>query len=225
MDFRKSLVLVIAAIIYTFILKFGVTIFPESTSALWAAQMTQILSLLASLTFIIFGIYFIREVIGTKNELLKRILILAFLNPLYIILIKLENIIRISPKLSMWLNDISPGFYAWIMADNYRLLSQIILLLGSIFIFRFFYLLYKNMNRDNVTLVKATHIMVFATALGILIRTAAPLTLILYPDPNQMTSVLWLYQLIGFLVFLMITTASLVFYWRMFNIKEYSEIL
>ena len=105
MNLHKAILYVILGIIYTIVLKTGVSLLPRLTEPMWMAQTTQVLSLLASLSFIIFGVYFIKESIGQKNDRLKTALYLAFLSPIYMILIRIENIIRISPKLSLYLND------------------------------------------------------------------------------------------------------------------------
>jgi hypothetical protein len=225
MNLQKAIIFVLLGIIYTIVLKTGASLFPRLTEPIWMAETTQVFSLLASLSFIFFGVYFIKESIGHKNDRLKTALYLAFLGPVYIILIRIENIIRISPKLSLYLNDFSPNLYNLIIAGDYRIFSQFILWLGAIFIFYFFYLLYRNLDQVNNSLKKATLLMLIGAALNIVIRTAGSFAYILYPDPNQMNTLLQSIHLTGFLSYIFVSIVSLNFFWSLFKTENYNSII
>jgi len=225
MNLRKAIIFILASIIYTIILKISKFLIPDIFSSIYITQTAYVLSLLVGLFSIIFGLCFIKEVIGKNNIQLKSSVYLALFGPAFLMLIHLSDIIRISNKLSLKIYDFSPWLYNLILVNNVKSFSQIVLWLSSIFIFYFFFILYKNLSSKNKELKKANYLVLFGTGLNAVFRSFGFIIYLLFPRSGLIINPPTIIYLIGFLIFLFTSLVSLNFFWKLYRIEDYSEIL
>ncbi len=225
MNLRKAIIFVLASIIYTIILKISGILLPDIFSSIYITQTAYVLSFLVGLFSIIFGLCFIKEVIGKNNIQLKSSVYLALFGPAFLMLIHLSDIIRISNKLSLKIYDFSPWLYNLILVNNWKSFSQIVLWLSSIFIFYFFFILYKNLSSKNKELKKANYLLLFGTGLNAVFRSFGLIIYLLFPNSGLIINPPMIIYLIGFLIFLFTSLVSLNFFWKLYRIEDYSKIL
>jgi hypothetical protein len=225
MDLRRAIIFILASIIYTIILKIGKILTPGIFSSIYITQTAHILSFLVGLFSIIFGLYFIKEVIGKNNIRLKSSVYLALIGPAFLMLIHLSDFIRLSNKLSLKIYDFSPSLYNLILVHNVKPFSQIVLWLSSIFIFYFFFILYNNLSSINKELKKANYLVLFGTALNAVFRSFGLIIYLLFPKSGLIIDPPMIIFLIAFLIFLFTSLVSLNFFLKLYRVEDYSKIL
>jgi hypothetical protein len=225
MDLKKAIIFVLAGVLYTIILKISHFIIPDIFRAIYVTQTVYVISLLVGLSAILFGLYFIKEAIGENKKRLKFSLYLAMVGPACLMVIHLIDLIRVSNRLSLALYDFSPALYHLIVESNWHPFSQIVPWFSSIFIFYFFFILYKNLSNKNNELIKANYLVLFGTALTAVFRSFDLVFYLFFPKPVLMTNPPKIIYLLGFFIFLFTSLVSLNFFLKLYRIKDYSKIL
>lgn len=225
MNLKKSIILVMAGIIYGIIIKlceyFATDIFYNGSFI----QVISILSFFASLSFILFGIYFLKEAVTNDNSRMRLAVYLAMIGPVFLMYLHLAEIIRLTPELSLPLYEMSPSMYNQIIGNPSRNLSQIVMWLSPIFIFNFFYVLYKNLNREYKELVKINYIVLYASAMTVALRTFGHAVYLFFPDSVLRYNPPQILHLIGFLIFLFMSFACMNLLMKLYKVEDYSNII
>jgi hypothetical protein len=225
MNLKKSSILVIVGIIYSLLLKISILLYPGIFSHVFTSQISYFFSILTNIAIILFGFYFIKEVIGQNRIHFKLTVLATMIGPAFFILIHLKDIIRLSPKLSLKLYDFSPYLYNVILTGNSRPSTQLILWLSSIFICYFFYTLHNQLNGNYNVLKKATFLVLISSALNVLHRTFAFITYLFFPNSSLITSTPTVLLLLSFSIFLLLSFTLLIFFWRLYKIKKYTNLI
>jgi hypothetical protein len=222
---KKSIVFLLAGICYTIILKICIIIFPDIFTSIYISQTGNIFSVLVGLSFILFGLYFIKEVVGKNHLKLKVSVYLAISGPLFLMLLHLSNIIRLSDKLSLKLYYLSPFLHDLVIANNFKSLHQIVIFLSALFILNFLYVLYKNLSTENKNLKGRNFLMLIGFALTAALRSFSSVIYFLFPDSPLMYDPPKILYLIGFLIFLFTSLVSISFFLKLYRVMDYSKII
>lgn len=225
MNLKKSTILVIAVIIYSILSKISILLCPGIFSHVFISQIYYFFSILTNIAIIMFGFYFIKEVIGQNRIHFKLTVLATMIGPTFFTFIHIKDIIRLSPKLSLKLYGLSPYLYKVILIANLRLSTQLILWLSSIFICYFFYTLYNKLNENYNDLKKATFLVLICSALNLLNRTFAFITYLFFPDSSLITSTPAVILLLSFSIFLLLSFTLLIFFWRLYKIEKYTNLI
>lgn len=222
MNLKKSSILVIAGIIYSLLLKMSGLLYTNIFSHIFISQTTYFLSILTNIAIILFGFYFIKEVIGQNRTHFKLTVLATMIGPAFFIFIHIKDIIRLSAKLSLKLYDFSPYLYKVFLTGNLRPSTQLILWLSSIFICYFFYTFHKQLNINYNGLKKATFLVLISSALNVLHRTFAFITYLFFPNSSLITNTPTILLLLSFSIFLFLSFTLLIFFWRLYKIEKYT---
>ena len=225
MDIKKAIVFLLAGISYTIFFKICGFIIPDISTSIYIGQTNYIFLLFVGLSFILFGLYFIKEVVGKNHIKLKVSVYLAMSGPAFFMLIHLSNIIRLSNKLSLKVYDLSPFLHNLIIANNFKPLHQIVILLSAIFIFNFFYVLYKNLSTENKDLKTINFILLIGFAFTVMFRSFSVVIYFLFPNSSLMYHPPMIVYLIGFLIFLFTSLVSISFFLKLYRVMDYSKII
>ena len=225
MNLKNASILVIIGIIYTIVIKISQYLFPDIFSYVFITNITHIFSILTSLFLILFGLYFIKEVIGQNKIHFKLTVLAALLGPAYFILLHLRELVRLSSKLSLGLYDFSPNVYNLIVTGTLKPISQIIVWLSSILICYFFFVLNKNLSMQYEDLKKAVFLVLMGTAITVVFRTFGFITYLFYPDYIFKGSPPPIILLLSILIFLFLSVVSLMFFWKLYKIEKYTDLI
>ncbi len=225
MNFRKSVILIMAAIIYTIVLKIGIFLLPELFTFRSIIKIVDILSLFPGVSAILFGLYFIKEVIADNNIRLKISVYLAMVGPTYFMLVHLSKIIRISGEITLKIYNFSPWLYQVILLDTATFLSRIILWLSSIFILYFFYILYCNIRDEYSELKKANYWALVGCGLTMIFRSFGFFVYAFFPSSTLMHDPPKIIYLTGFLIFLFTSLIVLNFCLKLYRVENYTKMI
>ena len=171
MDLKKSIMLIVAGIIYTIILKFSNFLFPDVFNSILIIKIVSLLSFLSGITVLIFGVYFIKDLSGKKYLKMNIAILLAMIGPFYFTVRHFIKIIIVFNDLSLKLYKVSPGLHHTLSSFNMHRSSQLIFVLSSFFIFIFFYVMLKNLNLNVSDLSKTIHLVLVGILLTLVFRT------------------------------------------------------
>jgi hypothetical protein len=225
MNLKKAIIFVCAGIIYTIILKICLFLLPDFFTSDNMIKTTHVLSFLTGLSALVFGWYFIKEVIVNNNIRLKIAVWVAMIGPAFFALRHLLDIIQVFNNLSLSVYDFSPGLYQAIVLNPLNTIHTPVAWLSALFIFYFFYLLYKQMNDKQTDLKKANYLVLMGAGLTIVFRSFAFFTHLFYPGSPLMRDPSWTIYGLGFLIFLFISLAMLNFLLKLYQTKDYTKIL
>ena len=225
MNLKKVIIFIQAGIIYTIILKISRFVMPDHFSSVSMLQVIHVLSFLTGLSALIFGWYFIKEIIGKNNIRLKIAVWVAVIGPAFFALRHLSDIIWIFNSLSLSVYNLSPGLYQFLSSSPLNAFSTPVMWLSALFIFYFFYLLYKNMNDENTALKKANYLVLIGAGLTIIFRSFAFFTYLFFPDSSLIRDPHWTIYGLGFLIFLFISLVIFAFMFKLYQTKDYTKIL
>ena len=224
MNLKKSIILMIAGIIYGIIIKLSEYVAPDIFYNGSFIQIISILSFFASLSFVLFGVYFLKEAVTNNNNRMRLAVYLAMIGPTFLMYLHLAELIRLTPELSLPLYDMSPSLYNQVIGSPPRNLSQIIMWLSPIFIFNFFYVLYKNLNHEYKELIKVNYIVLYTSAMTVALRTFGHAVYLFFPDSVLRYNPPQILHLIGFIIFLFMSFACMNLLMKLYRVDDYSKI-
>ena len=225
MNIKKAIIFLLAAISYTILLKIGVLIFPNIFNSIYLIQIDLVFLVFAGLSLIVFGLYFIKEAIGKNHVKLKTSVYLAMIGPVFFMFKHISDIIRLSDRLSLKLYELSPFLQQFILGYNFKPLYQIVALLSSFFYFYFFYVLYKNLITENQDLKNTNFILLIALGLTLIFEAFSFVIFFIFPNSSLIQDRPKFLIIIGFLIFLFKSLVSISFFWKLYQVKDYSRIL
>jgi hypothetical protein len=123
MDLKKSIMLIVAGIIFTVILKFSNFFFPDVFNSILITKIVSLLSFLSGITVLIFGVYFIKDLSGKKNLKMNIVILLAMIGPFYFTARHFVKIIMVFNDLSLKLYEVSPVLNLFLFSVHFLFLS------------------------------------------------------------------------------------------------------
>lgn len=182
MYLKKATLLAIIGISYTFILRTIGIFFPNIFRDPLIIQISVIISLLASLSIVLFFIAFYKYYIQEKQIRLKKVCILAIIGSFGMVLLQVKNILLVFNKLSTHLYNFSPYLVKLV---NSHSIDPIMPWISSIFTLIFFIIFYKETLKDkkirdqdnNISSIrdnglnKAILFAIIGSSIGTLLRT------------------------------------------------------
>ena len=225
MDLKKSIMLIVAGIIFTVILKFSNFFFPDVFNSILITKIVSLLSFLSGITVLIFGVYFIKDLSGKKNLKMNIVILLAMIGPFYFTARHFVKIIMVFNDLSLKLYEVSPGLHHILSSFNMHSSSQLILVLSSFFIFIFFYMMLKNLNQNITDLSKTIRLVLVGILLTLVFRTFGLFVYLVFPRSDLIPNPPLILHLIGFFIFLFSSLVLLIFFRKLYSIDDYYMIL
>jgi hypothetical protein len=225
MNLKNAINFVCAGIIYTIVLKISLFLIPDLFTSINMIKAIHILSFLTSLTVLLFGWYFIKEIISKNNTKLKIAVWVAMIGPAFFTLRRLFDIIWVFNDLSLMVYKFSPGLYHFISSSPLNAFSPTVVWLSALFIFHFFYLLFKQMNDENAALKKAIFLVLIGAGLTIIFRSFAFFTSLFFADSALIHDPPGIIHGLGFLIFLFTSLVILNFLRGLYQTEDYSKII
>lgn len=172
MNLKKSSLLAIIGISYTFAQRTIGTFLPGLFKTPIVGQTTTLLSLLSTLTIVLFVIYFYKEYVQRDQQKLRNAALLAIIGLSAILLLQVRGLFHVFDRLSISLYNISQSLFRLVISRSIENYQPFIIWVSSIFILYFFFVFYREMLDTNQTTLKnATLFAVLGSALGALIRS------------------------------------------------------
>jgi hypothetical protein len=225
MNLKKAIIFLLATLSYTILLNICIIILPDIFNSISFFRIENIFLFFLGLSFIVFGLYFIKEAVGKNRVKLKTSIYLAMTGPAFFMFINLYYIIKYSDRLALKLYELSPFLHQFILGTNFKPLNIIVELLGAIFLFYFVYVLYKSLNTENKELKKLNYLLVIGYALDAVPRAFSFVISFLFPDSGLISDPPKILFVISFLIFLFKYLVSISFFLKLYRVKDYSRIL
>ena len=225
MNLKKTIVIVFTGIIYMVILKLSKFLFPGAFNSILVIKTVHILSFLSGISVILFGMYFMKEVNGKDNLKLNLAVFLAMIGPIYYTCRHIAGILIKFNGLSLKVYDFSPGLHQAISSFSVSSYSQFIFWLSSIFVFSFFYLLYKNLSTGFDGLSKAIRFVLYGTILTVVFRSFSLFVYLFLPNSILIHNPPMIIHLLGFMIFLFSSLVLLHFLIKLYQIEDNTSIL
>ena len=170
MSLKNTTVLAAMGICYNFALRTMGTFWPDLFKNLQAAQVISILSLLASLTFVLFCISFYKGYLREEQSNLKKATLFATIGTSAVSLLQVKGLFRVFDKLTVRVYDIAPHLVGLIRSRH--AIEPMIPWLASISVLVFFAVLHRETLRyGQMGLKKATLLALVGSSIGLLLRT------------------------------------------------------
>jgi len=198
MNLKKATLLAIIAICYEFALRTVGTAFPFAFRNLTVAQVTNIISFLASLGILLFFIYFYKDYVQKEETGLKNASVFAIIGSGLMSLLLFKGLIPL----------FNPNSFGYLLRPHF--IEPTIPWVSSILILIFFIVFNKlTIQKEEVRLRNATLSGVLGSLIGVLLRT---FTLIFYLFSSEIS---WFFDLpkkmhLVFIIFLPITLVGFV---------------
>jgi len=169
MTLKKVTLWVAIGLVYNFVLRTAGTLLPGQFRNLIIARVTTILSLLATLTMVLFFVYFVKEYIQKEQAKLQRASVLAIVSISAVFLLQIKGLFLVFERSLVHLYDISPYLLRLVQPHS---LEPMVVWASSILILVFFTVFHKEtVLQKRLKLQKATLIAAIGSAIAVLVRT------------------------------------------------------
>ena len=171
MSLSKATLLALIGIYYTFILKTVGTFLPDIFKIFIISQTTQILSIFASVTLVVFFISFYKNYVQNEQTGLKKAVILAIIGTSATSLLYLSNLLLHFNRILIFIYGISPYLFTLVESRNVEATGTIVLWVSSIFTIFFFIMFYKEIHKEEIKLKKPALFAIWGSLTGTLLQT------------------------------------------------------
>ncbi len=193
MSLRRATLLATIGICYTFVLRTVGTFLPGIFRTTTTVQAVQVISLLASLTFVFFYMLFYRDYVQREQTALRRASVLAIVGSCAILLLRIKSLILVFEGLSVKMYDMSPFLFELVSS---RSAEATIPWVCSVLILCFFVMFCREaLHKRLVKLQKAIFSAIISSSIGTLLLT---ITLFNFLHSGQST---WFHASFRILVF------------------------
>lgn len=169
MTLRRATMLTVIAICYTFVLRTIGTFLPSIFRTTTIVQAAQVISLLASLTFMVFYVLFYKDYVQREQTALRKVSVLAIIGSCAMLLLRVKSLILVFEGLLVKMYDLSPFLFGLVRSHS---AEAIIPWVCSILILCFFVMFYREaLHKRLVKLQKATFAAIISSSIGTLLLT------------------------------------------------------
>ena len=170
MTLKRTTLFAAIGISYTFALRAIGTFLPDIFRNLQVAQVITIISLLASLTFVLFFFCFYRDYVQEEQSNLRKASVLAIIGTSAVTLLQIKGLFLVFKKALMHIYNISPHLVGLIRSRH--VIVPIVPWVSSIFILLFFVVFRREaLRKDQVKLSKAILFAIVGSSIGTSLRT------------------------------------------------------
>jgi hypothetical protein len=218
MNLKKSTILAIIGISYTFVQRITGTFLPGLFKTPIVGQTTTLLSLLSTLTIVLFVIYFYKEYVQRDQQKLRNAALLAIVGPSAILVLQVRGLFHVFDKLSISLYNISHSLFRLVISRSIENYQPFIIWVSSIFILYFFIVFYREMLHTNqANLKNATLFAALGSALGAMIRTLSLLIYLFFREVGWFHEASGMLAIILFPLFAFTFITVLYFFWTFYK--------